>query len=50
MILPVDDEEPRTIEKALRCSVRKEWKVAMDEEMKSMRKNQVWDLVNLPSG
>ena len=41
MVLPVDDEEPRTVEEALRSSVRKEWKITMDEEMESMRKNQV---------
>ncbi|XP_074569538.1 uncharacterized protein LOC141826187 [Curcuma longa] len=50
MTLPIDDDEPRTVEEALRCSVRENWKIAMDEEMESMRKNQVWDLVDLPLG
>ena len=27
-----------------------EWRVAMDEEISSIRKNQTWDLVQLPEG
>ena len=41
MVLLGDDEKPRTVEETLSSLVRKEWKVALDKEMKSMRKNQV---------
>jgi hypothetical protein len=27
-----------------------EWKVAMDEEMESLKKNETWKLVKLPKG
>lgn len=42
--------EPRTVAEALSGSDAKEWIGAMQEEMDSMRKNQVWDLVDLPPG
>ena len=48
MIAPQDDEEPKTITEALSGPKAKEWSKAMEEEMESMRTNQVWDLVDLP--
>ena len=50
MIAPQDDEEPKTITEALSGPKAKELSKAMEEEMKSMRTNQVWDLVDLPPG
>ena len=50
MIAPQDDEEPKTITEALSGPKAKEWSKAMEEEMESMRTNQVWDLVDLPPG
>ena len=50
MIAPQDDEEPKTITEDLSGPKAKEWSKAMEEEMESMRTNQVWDLVDLPPG
>ena len=38
------------MQEALSSSVSDEWMKAMNNEMKFMRTNQVWDLVDLPSG
>ena len=48
--LPINDNEPQSIEEALGCRVREKWKAAMVEEMESMIQNYVWDLVDLPPG
>ena len=50
MILPQEDEEPRNIKEALQCPAKEKWMKAMEEEMESMRSNQVWKLVDLPKG
>ena len=50
MIASQDDDEPKTVQKVLSSSVSDEWMKAMNDEMESMRTNQVWDLVDLPSG
>jgi hypothetical protein len=50
MVSSQDDEEPRTVQEALSSSANDEWMKAMDDEMESMRTNQVWDLVDLPPG
>jgi len=50
MIAPQDDEEPKTFNHALSGPKASEWIKAMEEEMESMKINQVWDLVDLPSG
>jgi transposase InsO family protein len=42
-------EVPVTYEKAMRDKHHGEWKVAMDKEMQSLRDNDVYDLVPLPS-
>lgn len=39
-----------SVSDALHGSERKNWKMAMDDEMKSMEENHTWDLVSLPSG
>ena len=38
------------MQEALSASVGDEWMKAMNDEMESMRTNQVWDLIDLPSG
>ena len=50
MIAPHDDEEPKNINEALFGPKAKERIKAMEEEIESMNTNQVWDLVDLPSG
>ncbi len=42
--------EPTTVEEALDSSERDKWVGAMKKEMKSLRDNDVWDLVELPEG
>ena len=42
--------EPATIEEATNCSETTEWMQAMEKEMKSPKQNNVWELVELPSG
>ena len=43
-------DEPRSIEEALGMNDAKYWKIAMDEEMASLKKNDTWDLVPFPEG
>ncbi|XP_059629759.1 uncharacterized mitochondrial protein AtMg00820-like [Cornus florida] len=38
---------PNSVQKAL---VDPKWKAAMNEEMKSLQKNETWELVDLPPG
>ncbi|KAL5542564.1 hypothetical protein UlMin_010274 [Ulmus minor] len=38
---------PNSVQEAL---VDKRWKAAMDEEMKSLQKNETWELVDRPAG
>ena len=47
MIASQDDDEPKTVQEVLSSD---KWMKAMNDEMDSMRTNQVWDLVELPSG
>ncbi|KAH9744296.1 External alternative NAD(P)H-ubiquinone oxidoreductase B4 [Citrus sinensis] len=49
--LPViDNDIPNTFGEALRSSKSDQWKLAMEEEMKSLHQNQTWELVELPKG
>jgi hypothetical protein len=50
MVAPQDDDEPRSYHKAIASPTSNEWMKAMNEEIESMRTNQVWDLVDLPPG
>ena len=45
----VDDEVPSTYREAVQCSEIDKWKNAMDEEMQSLRKNETWELAQLPT-
>jgi hypothetical protein len=42
--------EPRSYDEAMSSTTCNEWMTAMKNEMESMRTNQVWELVDLPSG
>ena len=42
-------KESETVEEALSCSDKEQWKAAMQKEMDSLYANNVWDLVELPS-
>ncbi|KAL0316519.1 UNVERIFIED_CONTAM: Retrovirus-related Pol polyprotein from transposon TNT 1-94 [Sesamum radiatum] len=46
----VDIDEPATYEEAVTSPNANEWITAMKEEMSSMAKNNVWELVDLPTG
>ncbi|KAK9208458.1 hypothetical protein WN944_000814 [Citrus x changshan-huyou] len=49
--LPViDDDILNTFGEALRSSESDQWKLAIEEEMKSLYQNQTWELVKLPKG
>jgi uncharacterized protein (UPF0147 family) len=41
MIVMQDEEEPKNIRKALTCPAKEKWMKAMEEEMKSIRSNNV---------
>lgn len=43
-------EEPRTYREAIESPQVSHWSVAMEEEMDSLKKNEVWDLMELPVG
>ena len=42
--------EPTTVEEAMSCPEKKNWKEAMDAEFQSLQTNEVWDLVTPPKG
>ncbi|KAK4388273.1 Retrovirus-related Pol polyprotein from transposon TNT 1-94 [Sesamum angolense] len=50
MCASVDIDEPTTYEEAVTSPNANEWIIAMKEEMSSMAKNNVWELVDLPTG
>ena len=45
-----DEDEPRNVTEALSGPDKENWTNAMEDEMESMRSNQVWELVDLPKG
>ncbi len=45
-----NEDEPTTVEEALKGQDRNKWKLAMEDEMNSLMKNNTWDLTELPSG
>ena len=42
--------EPTTVEEAMSCPEKKNWKEAMDAEFQSLHANELWDLVTPPKG
>ena len=49
IVTPYDDVEPKSVQKTLTCPAKDEWRKTMEEELEWMKKNQVWDLVDMPS-
>ena len=43
-------EEPKTVKDAMNGENQLEWKEAMQNEIDSLKKHEVWDLVKLPAG
>ena len=41
IVAPEDDEEPKTVKVSLECLAKEKWKVALEDEMESMKVNQV---------
>jgi hypothetical protein len=48
--LLTDVDEPRTVKEAINMPDSNSWLLAMKDEMKSLEKNETWDLVPLPQG
>ncbi len=48
--LITEDGEPSCYQEAVDDTDSEKWKVAMEEEMDSLAKNNTWDLVELPEG
>ncbi|KAH9794794.1 Integrase catalytic domain-containing protein [Citrus sinensis] len=46
----IDDDIPNTFGETLRSGESDQWKLAMEEEMKSLHQNQTGELVKLPKG
>jgi hypothetical protein len=42
--------EPKCYEEAMQVDTKNKWEQGMKEEMDSLKNNQTWDLVQLPSG
>ena len=45
---PLEVEEPTTFQEAVDSPNHKEWMDAIKDEMDSMARNKVWELVDLP--
>ena len=45
-----DEGEPESFDKALQVEDSIKWEQAMDDEMKSLEKNDTWVLTELPAG
>ena len=48
--IATDVGDPTTINEALSRKDKEEWKRAMEKELTSLHKNEVWDLAQLPEG
>ncbi|KAG8492957.1 hypothetical protein CXB51_012663 [Gossypium anomalum] len=44
------NQEPSNYSEAISCEDSEKWMFAMQEEMESLHKNKIWDLVKLPKG
>ena len=44
----IQNKEPLTVNEALNSSEKNEWRQTMEEEVKSMHKNDVWESVEPP--
>ena len=50
MIAQQNEAKSKTLKNALSSPIAKEWNNALDEEIESIKINQVWDLVDLSQG
>ena len=50
MCAPQETNEPKNYQEAMTSPTSEKWKLAMQNQMESMRKNQVWDLADLLPG
>ena len=48
MIIGIGEDDPINLQQALQSSNSQKWINAMNEEMQSMKDNDIWDLVELP--
>ena len=44
------EDDPTSFEEAMRSVNSSKWTAAMEDEMKSMSANKVWDLEEIPKG
>jgi hypothetical protein len=49
-VLTATDDEPKLVREVVDSIEGRFWKASMVEEMESLHKNEMWDLVELPSG
>ena len=49
-LLLTDEGEPESFDKALQVEDSIKWEQAMDDEMRSLEKNDTWVLTELPAG
>lgn len=45
-----EQDDPSNYNEAISSHLSNEWKIAMEEELMSMKHNKVWELVELPQG
>ena len=45
-----DTNEPKSVSEAMSSNEKKEWMNAMENEINSLKKHDVWELVELPKG
>lgn len=50
LLTPQDSDQLRIAHEALSFPIKKQWKNEMEEEMDSVKVDQVWRLVDLPPG
>ena len=44
------EEDPTTFEEAMKSPHSSKWRATMEDELKSMKENKVWDLEEIPKG
>ena len=44
----ISKTDPETFSQAMRCKESKKWRLAMNEEIESLHKNQTWEVVKRP--
>ena len=49
-IAEVGDFEPKNYDEAMECSDSQRWKLAMDDEIYSLKRNNTWSRLEVPVG